>query len=227
MFYYKLVDGKLFKYNVLFNKDKIEKLKDEIIDNCSFIKHVELDSDYGPYFSDYRYVRNYRYYDTGKDMEYFEETRSIYHYSYDLLEPTKLVNLINALLNGNSEAIDEIMNYRIYKTSKIDRDIKAKNKEFANLLASNNIKKKKEVLKELEELIKLKDLNKNQVSEEEYYKQLLNLIKFDLVDKVNLGDVYRMERFFNTEFIRINYNKNKTKSHVKSLIKRKDERNEK
>ena len=225
MFYYKLVEDKLFKYNVLFNKDKIEELKDEIIDNCSFIKHVELDSDYGPSV-DFNLIRNYRCYDTGKDMEYFEEVRSIYHYSYDLLEPTRLVYLINALLNGNPEAIDEIMNYHIYKTSKIDRDIKAKKKEFDNL-ASNNIKKKKEVLKELEGLIKLKDLNKNQVSEEEYYKQLLNLIKFDLVDIVNLGDVHRMERFFNTEFVRINYNKNKTKSHVKSLIKRKDERNEK
>lgn len=218
MFYFRKDGEVIEKYQVSFDKEEIEKLKKKIINNCSFIKHEEYESDYSPRFTD-EIIRNFTYTPTGKEKEYFEETRDIYRYSYDEYKPPYLVELINQLLNGNSKAIDKILNYDISTKSTIDDRIDLANQEF-NKIVPEDIIKKKEKLKELEDLLKAKKLNKNQQSIDIYYNQLIGLIKFDLVDSLSISELCRIESFLEIDLSsRVEISNSKEKSFVKSLKK--------
>ena len=119
MLYFRKNDEVIEKYQIDFNKEEVETLKEKIINNCSFIKHEEYESDHLPRFAG-KIIKNYIHTYTGKEKNYFEETRDIYLYSYDEYKPPYLVKLINQLLNGNSEVIDEILNYDTSTKSTID-----------------------------------------------------------------------------------------------------------
>ena len=217
MLYFRKNDEVIEKYQISFDKEKIEKLKKEIINNCSFIKHKEYESDYSPRFTD-EIIRNFTYTSTGKEKEYFEETRDICRYSYDEYKPPYLVELINQLLNGNSKAIDKILNYDISTKSTIDDRIDLANQEF-NKIAPEDIIKKREKLKELEDLLNEKELNKNQQSIDVYYNQLIGLIKFDLVDSLSISELGRIESFLETKLYGVEISNSKEKPFVKSLKK--------
>ena len=195
MLYFRKNDDVIEKYQVNFDKEKIKKLKQEIINNCSFITHIECESDYTPILSN-EIVRNFTYTPTGKEREYFEETRDIYHYSYDRYEPPYLVALINQLLllNDNSKVIDQILNYEIASKSTIDDKIELAYKEFKKI-DPENATKKAEKLKELENLLKAKKLNINQQNIELYYNQLMELIKFNLIDSLPINELNKIESF--------------------------------
>ena len=219
MLYFRKNDDVIEKYQVNFDKEKIKKLKQEIINNCSFITHIEYEGDYAPILSN-EIVRNFTYTPTGKEREYFEETRDIYHYSYDRYEPPYLVALINQLLllNDNSKVIDQILNYEIASKSTIDDKIELAYKEFKEI-DPENATKKAEKLKELENLLKAKKLNINQQNIDLYYNQLIELIKFNLIDSLPINELNKIESFLeinlSSEVEISDYNK---KPFVKSLI---------
>ena len=185
------------KYLISFNKEKIEQLKEKIIDECSFIEHKEFSSDYFPTFSNKKLIRNLKEIKVG-DKEYFEETRAVYLYSFDQYEPPYLVKLIDRLLNNDEKCIREILNYDIYAKISIDDKIKLANQELMKINAED-IYQKKIKLKELEDLVKTKELNKEQQNIEPYYKQLIGLIKFDLVDSMSIDDLNRTIIFLGLE----------------------------
>lgn len=218
MIYFRKNGEVIEKYQISFDKEEIEKLKKKIINNCSFIKHEEYESDYSPRFTD-EIIRNFTSIPTGKEKEYFEETRDIYRYSYDEYKPPYLVELINQLLNGNSKVIDKILNYDISTKSTIDDRIDLANQEF-NKIAPENITKKKQKLKELEDLVKAKELNKGQQSIESYYNQLIGLISFNIIDSLSVSELGRIESFLEIELAnKVIGSDSKEKAVVKSLKK--------
>ena len=212
MLYFRKNDDVIEKYQVNFDKEKIEKLKQEIINNCSFITHIEFESDYTPRLSN-EIIRNFKYTPTGKEREYFEETRKIYHYSYDRYEPPYLVTLINQLLNDNSKVIDQILNYEIPSKSTIDDSIDSAYKEFKEI-NPENVTKRAEKLKELEDLLKAKKLNINQQNIDLYYKELMELIKFNLIDSLTLSELNKIE-----SFLEINLSSEISDSNEKPFVK--------
>ena len=219
MLYFRKNDDVIEKYQVNFDKEKIKKLKQEIINNCSFITHIECESDYTPILSN-EIVRNFTYTPTGKEREYFEETRDIYHYSYDRYEPPYLVALINQLLllNDNSKVIDQILNYEIASKSTIDDKIELAYKEFKKI-DPENATKKAEKLKELENLLKAKKLNINQQNIELYYNQLMELIKFNLIDSLPINELNKIESFLEINLSsEVEISDSNKKPFVKSLI---------
>lgn len=219
MLYFRKNDDVIEKYQVNFDKEKIKKLKQEIINNCSFITHIEYESDYTPILSN-EIVRNFTYTPTGKEREYFEETRDIYHYSYDRYEPPYLVALINQLLllNDNSKVIDQILNYEIASKSTIDDKIELAYKEFKEI-DPENATKKAEKLKELENLLKAKKLNINQQNIDLYYNQLIELIKFNLIDSLPINELNKIESFLEINLSsEVEISDSNKKPFVKSLI---------
>lgn len=219
MLYFRKNDDVIEKYQVIFDKEKIKKLKQEIINNCSFITHIEYESDYAPILSN-EIVRNFTYTPTGKEREYFEETRDIYHYSYDRYEPPYLVALINQLLllNDNSKVIDQILNYEIASKSTIDDKIELAYKEFKEI-DPENATKKAEKLKELENLLKAKKLNINQQNIDLYYNQLIELIKFNLIDSLPINELNKIESFLEINLSsEVEISDSNKKPFVKSLI---------
>lgn len=180
------------KYKVDFDKEQIEKLKNEIVNNCSFIEHKEYESD-SSISIDVNTVKNFMCNLIGK-KEYFEEVRDVYFYQYDEYNPPYLVELINRRLKDDSSAIEEILNYDISHELSIDDKIALVNKEFIEI-DPKDITKRKEKLKEIERLLKIQELNKNQQSIEFYYDQLIGLINFDLIDSISISKISRVESF--------------------------------
>ena len=217
MLYFRKNDDVIEKYQIDFDKEKIKKLKQEIINNCSLIKHIEYESDYTPILSN-EIVKNFTYTRTGKEREYFEETRDIYHYSYDRYEPPYLVELINQLLNDNSKIIDQILNYEISSESTIDDSIELAYKEFKEI-DPENVTKKAEKLKELEDLLKAKNYNINQQNIDLYYKELIELIKFNLIDSLPINELNKIESFLEINLSsEVEISDSDKKPFVKSLI---------
>lgn len=217
MLYFRKNDDVIEKYQIDFDKEKIKKLKQEIINNCSLIKHIEYESDYTPILSN-EIVKNFTYTRTGKEREYFEETRDIYHYSYDRYEPPYLVELINQLLNDNSKVIDQILNYEISSESTIDDSIELAYKEFKEI-DPENVTKKAEKLKELEDLLKAKNYNINQQNIDLYYKELIELIKFNLIDSLPINELNKIESFLEINLSsEVEISDSDKKPFVKSLI---------
>ena len=218
MFYFRKNGEVIEKYRVHFDKDEIAKLKKEIINNCSFIEHKVYVSDYEPRFTN-EIIRNFTCTPTGRKKEYFEETRELYQYSYDEYKPPYLVELINQFLNGDSKAIDNILNYDISTKSTLDDKINLANKEF-NKIAPEDISKKKEKLKELEDLLKAKELNKKQQSIDLYYAQLIGLIKFDLIDLLPINELVKIETFLEINLSsKVEISNSNVRPFVKSLKK--------
>ena len=197
MIYFKKNDNNIEKYKINFNKEEIIELKKKIIDDCSFIKHNEYKSDYSPRFTS-EIIKNFRCISTGETKEYFEETRNIYLYIFDEYKPPYLVDLIDQLLNGDSNAINKILNYDISCETNIDDQINIVNQEI-NEISYEDISKKKDKIKELEDLLKDKKLNMNQKNIEPYYKRLMELINFDLIDSISISELEKIESFFEME----------------------------
>ena len=198
MIYFKRNEENIEKYNVTFDKDKIKELRTEIIEKCSFIKHYEFESDYGPRFTKNDIIKNFRRSNTDKVVEYFEETRDVDLYSYDKYIPPQLIDLIDQLLDGYTKAINKILKYEVSVKPTLDDKINEVNQDIINMVPEN-ISQRKEKIEELEKLLKEKELNQNQKSIDEYYEKLLSLIKIDLIDTLPISELEKIESFLGTE----------------------------
>lgn len=197
MIYYKQNNECIEKYNITFDEEKLSRLKEVIIKECSFIEHKVVTSEYGAGYKYESLVKNLSYKKVG-EHEYWEETRDIYRYTYDEYIPPRLVFLIDSLLKEYPSSIDEIFNYNINEDISFDQRVKKATEEF-NKIDINSIYEKKEKLKEIDNLLKAKELNKDQKSIEPYYQELISLIHFELVDKLLVNDIYKVETFFDKE----------------------------
>lgn len=199
MKYYNLKDDVIEKYNVIFDIKEIEKIKNEIINNCSDIEHKKYFSDYCLSFSENDIIRNYYERRTGELKEYFEETRFIYEYSYDRYIPPYLVNLLNDLLKGKN-VLEDILTYKVPDKLPIDIKIEEKEEELKDI-DDKNTKEKIEKLKEYENLLELKKINKNQKPLSMYYDKLVSLFKFELEDTLSIEELKKVESFMGVNFL--------------------------
>lgn len=218
MIYFIKNNNVIEKYQVDFDKKEIEKLRDKIIDNCSYIEHKEYYCDHVPRCTN-KIVKNYKFEFTNDFVEYFEERREAVFVSYDEYNAPELVNLINRLLEGEPRVLQQIFNYDISDNIPIDDKIVSINKEFSEI-DIKDIEKKKRKLHELEELLKIQELNKNQQGIEPYYNQLIELIKIKLIDSISVSELERMESFLETYLSsKIENNYSNEKPFVKALKK--------
>lgn len=197
MIYFKQKGNLIEKYEVSFDKEKVEALKERIIYECSFIEHRVFVSDYGAGYKDYRLVRNLTKVKVG-EKDYFEETRTIYRYTYDEYIPPKLVDYINSFINGSSTSLNLILNYDFSGDMSIDERINNSTEEF-NLIPVDNIYEKKKQLEKIDSLLKAKIINENQKDIKPYYQELMSLIHFELVDSITYEEINRFESFFEEE----------------------------
>ncbi len=199
MFYYKENNGVIEKYAVDFDINAIETLKNKIIENCSYIKHVEKKDDYFPNFANKNLIKNFNSIKVG-EKEYFEEIRDVFLFSYDEYCPPYLVTLMNKLLKSNSEVLNEIFNYSIPSELDLDDEINSLWQDF-NVSDNADITKKKLILKKLEYLLSKKEMNAKEQNITPYYNELISLIKLNLVATISLSDLKRAEEFLGIELL--------------------------
>ena len=197
MIYFKKNNEYLEKYEVTYDKEKVEQLKQRIIFECSRVEHREYCSDYGSGIRDRKLVKNFRAVIVG-EKEYWEETRDIYKYTYDEYVPSDLVNHIDELLNDFSSSIDKIFNYDFKNDKTIDDLINEAMIKFNNMDQEDVIDKQQH-LKYLDNLLESKKINSTQKDIRPYYQELIPLIGFELVDKILIDDINRVYSFLNEQ----------------------------
>ncbi len=193
MIYFKKNDEYLEKYEVTYDKEKVEQLKTRIIFECSRVEHREYCSDYGSCIRDEKLVKNFKAVLVGK-KEYWEETRNVYKYIYDEYVPSDLVKYIDELLNDFSSSIDKIFNYDFKNDKSIDDLINEAMIKFNNMDQEDVIDKQQH-LKYLDNLLESKRINSTQKDIRPYYQELISLIGFELVDKILINDIARVYLF--------------------------------
>ena len=192
------------KYYVTYNKEEIEKIKIEIINNCSEIEHHEYDSSHAPNRYDFLKIRNFKEKFVGiqesRDTLQYPD-KKIYHYSYDEYKYPDLVYYIDELLKGNVSVLVKIFHYTNNQLS-IEERLEKASLELDSI-DNFEIDKKRAKLDEIQKLIELKELNKNQKNVDEYVEKLKNLITLELVDTISKKEIDRVNSFFeNTEDIK-------------------------
>jgi len=196
MYYYIKDANEIKKYLVNYDFKEIEKLKLEVIDNCSVIIHYDYEDTRGPDEADYLKIRNYKAKKTGirVSRDYFPD-EAIYHFSYDEYKYPYLITLIDKLLNKDVSIINEIYHPNSEEIVSYREKLNIASKELDEI---NNfdIQNKKQKLNEIEKLLQQVKLNEKQQPVDSYYLKLQNLIKLQLVDVINIDDILGVTSFF-------------------------------
>ena len=219
MIYYELIgavkEPYISKKEVTFNPAKLEKIRKEMIKNCSIIHHHKYTTINKPnYYSSERIV-NYCDTKTGfKKISGYEFEFQVEEYlvEYDELIHPYEVTLLTSILAGDSEALEQLLNI-IYSKPKIVNINSAyvhnltkaeeEAEESIAALASGTIEKSlgelklkliKEKIADLEEHI---DRNKNQKRPQEYYQTLRESFIMSPVATLPLQEFKKVFNFFN------------------------------
>lgn len=203
MYYYNIENENIIKYEINIDKEKLEKLRREIIEKCSEIKHIEEVTNYTPNKYDYEHIRNYsekflrRVY---KD-DFYGTVYDEYSVKYDYYEHPVLIDYIDRLLIGDTSIISRIINPQIERIDE-EKNIIDEQQKIIELLNNNknsDITKQLKLLKENQEKLKeykiKKELNKNQVSVKTFYSKVLSCISFKEISKISLQDLLNIQEF--------------------------------
>jgi hypothetical protein len=111
MNYFRKEEYFIVKYQVMIDEEKLKKLRWEIIDKCSLITHKCYKTTHRPNEFDYAHIRNYKEKKVGviEYNDFYSMPEDQYLVEYDYYEHPKLISLINLLLEGKVNVIDEII----------------------------------------------------------------------------------------------------------------------
>lgn len=185
------------KYEVTADRDGLEKLKEEIINNCSMIIHHDCDTTETPNYYDILRIRNYSAEKIGihELNDFYASRETLYHVVYDEYRYPYLIELIDRLLNNDEEALSEILNPNFEKEQiSIDKMINILEEKYESI-SLHDIGAKREMLEKLSQLYKLKELNKNQISVIEYYSKVKEFIELKLIDYMDIELIDRVNKF--------------------------------
>lgn len=207
MTYYQEEKEEVIKYDVTLNKEKLTRLRDEVINNCSKVVHREYESDIEPDFFDVKRYRNYRAKKTGRVKEYYGEDKNIYELQYDEYIYPKLVNYIDMLLRGDFNIAYQSL--KVYKGENQEEPIESNG--FIEIKTSIeheltkdeiNITKLKELLNKVEEYQNNLKLNKKRKSDMNYYQEVMSCITLTEIDRITKNEVKRVENFYGRSYIK-------------------------
>lgn len=185
------------KYEVTADRDGLEKLKLEIINNCSMIIHHDCNTTKTPNYYDILRIRNYSAEKIGiyESNDFYASRETLYHVVYDEYRYPYLIELIDRLLNNDEEALSEILNPNFEKEQiSIDKMINILEEKYESI-SLHDIVQKREMLEKLSQLYKLKELNKNQISVIEYYSKVKEFIELKLIDHMDIELIDRVNKF--------------------------------
>lgn len=202
MYLFKKNGEMIEKYFISFNSKDVEKLKCEIINNCSKIVHQEYDSHIEPNYFDYLRIRNFHKSEQIGRYEYTDgPSEAIYHFIYDEYKFPYLVSLIDKLLDGDISALEKIYHPNLkHEENDFKKSIEIASKE-ADKINNLNVEKKIEKLKEIQILLENSELNKNCQPINDYYLRLQSLIKSELIGSVSISEILRVKAFFDSSLV--------------------------
>lgn len=229
MYYIEQENNDLVKYELQIDQKKLESLKKKIIEECGTITHKSYDGTREPNHWDTNHIRNYLERKIGRTKTNDELTypsEDLYHYEYDEYKDTKLVSIINRLLDGDANTILELKNPTPEEKIESTEDIL--NKKIKKILSKSakniDIVELDELKKKLIEFQKSEKLNKDRKSDLEYYPEVLNCITLKEVSRMaietlkELNCLYSLSNDFFKNTTTTNINPNIDKELYKILV---------
>lgn len=229
MYYIEKENNDLVKYEVEIDKEKLTYLKKKIIEECGEITHKSYNSTSGPNKWDIDHICNYSERKIGRTKTNDELTypsEDLYHYEYDEYKDTKLVNIINRLIDGDTNTILELKNPT--PEEKIESTEDRLNKKIQKILSKSatdiDIVELDELKNKLIEFQKSKKINKDRKSDLDYYPEVLNCITLKEVSRMaietlkELNCLYSLSNDFFKNTTTTNINPNIDKELYKILV---------
>ena len=201
MYYYQKENEEIVKYQIILDEDTLKKLRSEIIEKCSLITHKHYKTTNTPNEFDYEHIRNYKENKVGviEYNDFYCTREDEYLVEYDYYDHPKLVSQIEELLSGNTKVINELNNPNIEYINE-EELLKEQHKIIKKLNNCKDISKQIELLnKNQEKLLEYKsqrELNKNQIPVEPYYKKVLDCITMKKVNSISIDIVDEYTNFF-------------------------------
>lgn len=206
MEFYLIERENLSKYKLEFNREELENLKTEVIENCSQISHIDEEvfkssalswKELAQSFPQIYEVRNYHVEKTGKyggdgDLIVHEP---IVHVICDLYTYPHLVSIINGILSGDIDLLYEFLETDfVGELKQLDKQLYELDLEIDKM--SNLDKEKQKKLTELQELDdKRKNVEQKQNIIKPYYEKANLIIKKKLISSYNLNTIKEVLEF--------------------------------
>ena len=196
MYYFSFIGNKIEKYEIDFDRKKLLQLREEIILNCSEIHHKEFEGVVGPKM-DHLKIKNFSKIKVGvkESRNNCGPDQSLYYFSYDENEYPYLVTLIDRLLNGDIVVIDEFFNINL-KKEKLPFQYRIEILlEEVSKISDMCVQEKIQKLLQLQEMIELSELNKNQKSVFEYYYKVRDYIYIEYIGEIEMSEWNHIQKF--------------------------------
>jgi len=204
MYFYKIENDEIIKYQVCLDEETLKKLRSEIIERCSLIKHIKQVTVSLPNKYDYEHIRNYseKFIRKVDKDDFYGTVYDEYLVEYDYYEHPLLVSLIDRLIKGETKVIGEIENYKIDNID-YEQILLEEQKEIINKLSDIDSKKISEQIELLninqEKLLNYQNqkiLNKSQISVNDYILSVLSCIKQTKIISIPLNYIINVQTFF-------------------------------
>lgn len=205
MYYIEQEKEKLIKYEVTIEKEKLEKLRNEIILNCGEVIHRSYKgaSVLSPTIEQRRYLDNYTSEEIGVQENRGGPNTEIYQFEYDEHCETELSLLINKILSGNTKVIEKLKNptfdSKMNITTKIQQERKELSEKIQKLLSVDISKIDIDELEKLKNEIKLHQdyvvSNYDRKSDLEYYQQVMDCIHLTEIERIDKSLVEKANAF--------------------------------
>lgn len=230
---YKYESEFLLSFEVIIDYNKLKKIKEDIIENCSVVKRCE-----GVFFDDYFYKKNKQnrrnFFKKGLDhveKNYLSSDIYYYKYEYDEYCFPEIIFVINDILNGNEARINDL-----FSTEDINNDINEyrDNKALDDVLklindykiTNNevNINRAKYILRNFNHI---KIVNR-QKSIQDYYNELIKCFSFTKKSSISNLELEKVKCYLGDDLMReatdfFDYQENNekliTNQYVKKLMK--------
>ena len=223
MYYYKKKGRDIIKYEVIIDNEKLNKIRFQVINNCSHIEHIKnsVTDRMRPNEFDYEHIRNYKekYIGVIEYNDFYSSPEDAYEVEYDYYNHPPLVGYIDKLLNGDTSAIEEIEKLKDKIVDKEQKLLEEQQKIISKLNSMKDLNKEKQIYllnenqEKLLEYYKEKELNKNQVPSSKYKNKVLNCIELKELEIIPYKTVLEVMKFF------INCNDKKMDSNLNKVLK--------
>lgn len=197
MIYYKKGSNFVTKYDVVYDKEKLIELRDEIINKCSLVT-IENEKTHNIENNNFEFYErrnvNKKLVEI-KDKDYYDQ--KIYSITYEkYLYPSIVIYINQIIQNDDVDALQKLIN----KDDMSNRTLYSKACALAlkkfNETPMSRFDEKKAALDRLQELMNNKDNNDDKEAVlPYYYDKVMNLFKFDEVDKAFSEELVKVLKF--------------------------------
>ena len=184
------LDNCIVKYRVDFDRDKILKIREDILTDCCHFKNRRITTGVPNAFE--------------KDTDYVVKSKTetginsgLYSLNYYEIVYPNIIGLIDRLLNGDASSVIEIEAYKDERPS-LKKEIDTSFDEFYEMDSSDKMKVKNKI-REISALLEEAGINENEKSVDKYVDELNDSIKLTELCKISMKKADMFFDFFGDE----------------------------